>query len=144
MLADEAGSGGGTEAGSGTGSAPRRDVIGDFRRLPAQEKLLATAAAIALLAFLIRGEWSGLFHRWFDTLTLLGAAAVVLLTLLPLLGVRFLSRRLQTYVLMACAAVPGVGFVFDALNDVWGALMLAAAVVMCYAGFRIALREDLI
>jgi len=142
MLADEAGSGGGTEAGSG--SASRRDVVGGFRRLPAQEKLLAAAAAIALLAFLIRGEWSGLFHRWFDTLTLLGAAAVVLLTLLPLLGVRFLSRRLQTYVLMGCAAVPAVGFVFDALNDVWGALMLAAAVVMCYAGFRIALREDLI
>ncbi|MHC4134015.1 MAG: hypothetical protein ACYTDU_07950 [Planctomycetota bacterium] len=125
--------------------APKRDMVGDFKAMLPAEKMLAIAALAVLLAFLFKRSWGGLFAGWFDTCAFLGAVCVLVLTGLDLFGVKFLSGKARTYVMILLGVLPAAGFVIDTLShDFWVAVMLAGAIVMGFAAVKITSRENII
>jgi uncharacterized membrane protein len=120
-----------------------RGVAANFKAMPVAERMLAGASLGVLLFFVFRSAWSLLFHRWFETLAVLGALGVMIVTGASLWRVKLLGGAARTYVLVALGALPAVGFVVDEFKDGWRAAMLAGSVVMGWAAFKITTREDL-
>jgi hypothetical protein len=126
-------------------SAPKHDLIADFKAMPPAEKMLAIAALAVLLAFLFTGHWDILFKVvWFPTCAFLGAVCVLVLTGLDLFGVKVLGAKTRTYVMILLGVLPAAGFVIDALSDFGRAVMLAGAIVMGFAAVKITTRENII
>ena len=125
--------------------APKRDLVGEFKAMPAAEKMLAVAALAVLLAFIFAGRWELLFkYLWFPTCAFLGAVCILALTGLHLVGTKFLGGRARTYVMILLGVLPAIGFVIDALHNFWHAVMLAGAIVMGFAAVKITTRENII
>lgn len=130
----------------------KRDILAEFQKNPAAEKMLAVAAIVVLLAFVFDNRWGRLFdfgeysyQSWFSTLAFLGSLLVIALVALDLFGVKVMEARLRLRALIALAMLPAVGFIIDMLKGtVWGAIMLAGAVVMAYAAAKITTREKII
>ena len=55
-----------------------------------------------------------------------------------------MNPKTRTRVLIAVALLPAIGFIVDALRNIWDALMLAGAVFMAYAAAKITMREKII
>jgi hypothetical protein len=124
---------------------PERNLLEEFKRMPAADKLLAAASAAALLGFVILGNWGALFKDgWFHTCAFLGSVGVLVLLGVELVGMKLLEGAARTYVLILLAILPVLGFVIDALHDFWRAVMLAGAIVMGFAGVKITTREKII
>ncbi|MHC4548042.1 MAG: hypothetical protein ACYTEZ_04625 [Planctomycetota bacterium] len=127
------------------GTTPQRDLVAEFKAMPAAEKLLAAAACAVILGWLISEGWHLFFKvRWFPTCAFLGALGILALTVLDLFGVKIMSAKMRTYVIIALGVVPAVGFVIDALQHFWSAVMLAGAIVMALAAVKITTREKII
>lgn len=132
--------------------ASKRDILAEFQKNPAAEKMLAVAALVVLLAFIFDNRWSWLFKfdsfygaAWFTTLAFLGSLLVIALVALDLFGVKVMEARLRLRILILLAMLPALGFIIDTLKGtVWGAVMLAGAVVMAYAAAKITTREKII
>lgn len=126
-------------------SAPKRDLLGDIKAMRPAEQMLAVAALAVLLAFIVAGGFRVLFkYNWFPTCAFLGAVGVLALTGLDLFGVKFLSGKLRTYVMILLGVLPAIGFVIDELSNFWSAVMLAGAIVMGFAAVKITSRENII
>jgi hypothetical protein len=126
-------------------SAPKRDVVAEFKAMLPAEKMLVIAAVAVILAFIFAGRWEFLFkYLWFPTCAFLGAACIIALAILDLVGTQFLKGKARTYVMILLSVLPAVGFVIDALNDFWYAVMLAGAIVMGFAAVKITTRENII
>jgi len=125
--------------------APKRDVGAEFKAMLPAEKMLVVAALAVLLAFIFTGNWEILFkYIWFPTCAFVGAVCVLALTGLDLFGVKFLSGKARTYVMILLGVLPAAGFVIDALSNFWRAVMLAGAIVMGFAAVKITTRENII
>jgi len=128
-------------------SAPKRDIVADFKVMLPAEKMLVIASLAVFLAFLFGRRWRLLFEfelTWFPTCAFLGAVCILALTILDLAGTQFLKGKARTYVMILLGVLPAIGFVIDALGDFWGAVMLAAAIVMGFAAVKITTRENII
>lgn len=126
-------------------SAPKRDLVAEFKAMRPAEKMLAVAALVVLLAFLLKRSWGGLFAGWFNTCAFIGAVCILALTILDLVGVKTLVGKTRTYVMILLGVLPAAGFVIDLLSsDFWAAVMLAGAIVMGFAAVKITTRENII
>lgn len=133
------------------GSDAKRDVVGDFRRQPLAEKILAIGAAAFLIAFVIENQWKTLFQfgseyyqPWMHTLAFVGSIAVLALVVTKLLGIRLVDPKLYNRLLVGSALLPAAGLLFDELREFWGFVMLASIVLMAYAGAKISTREQVL
>ena len=129
------------------GGAPKRDIVAEFRKNPAAEKILAAAALGVLIAFIVHGQWSSLFafkYQWFPTLAFLGSILVLVLVGLDLFGLKVMYAKLRVRVLIVLAVLPALGFVIDMLKTFWPAVMLAGSIVMAFAAAKISTREKII
>lgn len=128
------------------GAAQKKtDPVAGFKKMQTAEKMLAIAAAVTLIAFIIQGKWSFLFaYIWFPTCAFLGSILVIVLVALELFGVKLFDAKTRIYILILCAILPALGFVVDALRDFWSGVMLAGAIVMGYAAAKITTREKII
>lgn len=134
----------GTEP-AGTAPKPERNLLEEFKRMPAADKMLAAAAAAALLGFVVEGSFDELFKfRWFPTCVFLGSVGVLVMLGVEIFGFKLLEGPVRTYVLILLAVLPMLGFVVDALSNFWRAVMLAGAIVMGFAGVKITTREKII
>lgn len=126
-------------------AAKKPDPIASFKAMKNAEKILAIAAVVALVGFILSGNWHMLFkYGWFNTCALIGSVAVIVLMALDLFGVKVLDAKMRTYLLILFGVLPALGFVIDALRDIWHGLMLAGIVAMAYAGAKITTREQII
>lgn len=139
------------ESKESTGGGVNRDVVGEFRRQPLTEKILAVGAAAFLLAFVIDNRWKTLFQfgteyyqPWMHTLAFLGSIVVLVLVVTKLMGIRLVDPKLYNRLLVAAAVLPAVGLVADQIRQFWGFVMLASIVLMAYAGAKISTREQVL
>jgi len=110
---------------------PKRRVAPGLRSLSAAERLLALAAALMLVAYVVRGEWGRVLESWFDAGAVTGAVGALALVAAHLSGTRLLPARARMYGIAAFGLLPAVGFVLEEISlDAWRALMLAGAVAM--------------
>jgi len=135
--------------GSG-GAASGKDLAGEFRKMPFAEKLLALAAAIVLVTWIVNEGWHFLFKNftygpgWFMTLSLIGSVATIGIIVTRLLGIRLMAPDVTMKVLLLCGVLPMLGFLIDQLRNFWHALMIAGAFGMVYAAAKITTREHII
>lgn len=123
-------------------TAVRHDPVARFRRLPSEEKWLAGAALAVLLGFLVSNSWHLAFDGgWFEICALLGASAVLALTLLDLFAVKLMEPGVRMWVLALLACLPAAGWLFDALRNFWIALIFAGSVALAYWAWRLVARE---
>ena len=123
-------------------AAPKRSPLAQFKEIPGIERLLALAAAVFVLGFVLdKGRLAG--DRWFgpNTFALVGSIAVIALTVTRLLGLRLVAPSLATKLLVFFALLPAAGFLFDQLGNLWHFVMLACVVAMAYAGTKILTHE---
>lgn len=127
-------------------AGPKKDLVAEFKNQPAAEKLLAVAAVVVLVAFIIHNGWNMLFkHIWFPTCAFLSSVIVIALIVLDMLSVKIMEPKLRTYVLVLLAILPALGFVIDLLRSSFPmALMLAGAIAMGLAAVKITTREQII
>jgi hypothetical protein len=134
-----------TPGTSGAESGVKRDVVGEFKRQPMAEKILAVAAAAFLLAFIFDGTgWSILFKSWKATLAFFGCIGVLVLVVTSLLGIRLVAPKLYNWLLVIAAVLPALGLALDALRNFWYFVMLASILLMAYAGAKITTREQIL
>ena len=125
------------ESAEGEGS-PKRGLAPGLRSLSSAEKLLALAAAIMVVAYLVRGEWGRVLDSWFDAGAMTGALGALALVALHVSGTRLLAPRARMYGFAAFGLLPAVGFVVEEISlDAWRALMLAGAVAMGLAAAQL-------
>ena len=126
-------------------AAKKPDPIAGFKAMKNAEKILAVAAFATLIAFIFGKKWNVLFQGdWFETCAFLGAVGVILLVTLDLFGVKVVDAKVRTYLVILFAVLPALGFVIDALTQLWHGLLLAGSVAMAYAGAKITTREQII
>jgi len=133
------------ESSPSTGSKP--DPVANLKAMPMAEKLLLSAALAGLIAFIIKGGFKVLFkYVWFPTCLFLGSLGVIVLIALALFGIKFMDAKMRNYLLILLAVIPALGFVIDQLSMLrfWDVVMVAAAIVMAYAGAKITSREQII
>jgi len=116
----------------------KRRVAPGLRSLSGAERLLALAAALMLIAYIVRGDWGRAFHSWFDAGAVIGALGALALVAIHLSGTRLLPVRARMYGIAAFGLLPAVGFVVEEIAlDSWRALMLAGAVAMGLAAAQL-------
>ena len=141
-----------SEAPASEGSAEEAGgPIAEFKALPAAEKILAISAVAVLLGFLFSpGSFGRLFKfsryegGWFNTLAFVGSVGCIIVICLGVFGVKLMGHGLKIRMLIGLAVLPALGFVIDELQEFWGALMLAGAVMMGYVAAKISTREKII
>ncbi|MGH7163287.1 MAG: hypothetical protein ACREID_07370, partial [Planctomycetota bacterium] len=88
-------------------AAGGRDIGAEFKRMPQADKILAVAALVVIVSFVIVGEWETLFEfrdaGWFPTLAFFGAVATAALVATRLFGVTLVGARLFTKLLILVA-----------------------------------------
>ena len=127
--------------------ANKPDPVANFKAMATAEKMLAIAAAAALLGFIFSNGFKALFkYGWFPTCAFLGSLAVLVLTGMELFGVKVMDAKMRVYALILAALLPLLGYLIDIFDRMrfWGAVTLAAAIVMAYASGKIVTRDNLI
>ena len=123
-------------------AGPKRDLVGEFKKLQSAEKVLGIAAACVLLGFVVANLWTDLFSNWFYACALLGSVGALVLTASETLEIKLLEPKMRTLVLLTCACLPALGFVIETLYNTWTAMMLAGAGAMAWAAIKIILRDE--
>lgn len=142
-----------TPTGNGNGShasstptdgekKPKRDLVGDFKKLASAEKILGISAAAVFIGFVVANLWVDVFGNWFYACALLGSFGTLLLIVTEMLEIKLLEARARMTVLLTCGFLPALGFVIETLYNTWTALMLAGAGVMAWTALKILLRDD--
>ena len=123
-------------------AAPKESLLAQFRAMPGIERVLALAAALFVLGFVL-GEARLAGDRWWgpSTFALVGSIAVIALTVTRLLGIRLVAPSIAARLLVFFALLPALGFLIEKLDNLWRFVMLACIAAMAYAGAKIMTRE---
>ncbi|MEM8885407.1 MAG: hypothetical protein AAGD14_15175 [Planctomycetota bacterium] len=120
-------------------AAPPKSFFGRFLDLPRWEQYTAAAALACFLGWLGASGWDYLFRfktmgGWFFTLTIIGAVAVLMLTVYGTLKPESESRLRVTVTL---AMLPALGGLIELLQHFWAAVAFVAAGGMAYAAYKL-------
>ena len=140
-----------TPTGNGNGAPPpppdleekpKRDLVGEFKKLASAEKVVGMAAAAVFLGFIVANLWVDAFGNWFYACALVGSLGALVLIAAELFEIKLLDAKPRGVLLLTFALLPALGFVIETLYNTWTALMLAGACAMAWAAMKIILGED--
>ncbi len=140
-----AGAAGGTAEGARGGE---RDILASFFSLPSDERFLAGASLLALVAFGFARGWTLLFRfgetgGWFFTFLPIGAALTLGILAARRVVPRFLDPLSRDRALLVAALLPCTGLLVELLGQIWAAIMIVGALAMARGAYRLDRRDHL-
>ncbi len=110
-------------------------IKAEIERLPLAEKVLAPIALLVAAGWIIQWfSWQnfGLFTRWFDTLSFLGALAVAVIVGLKLFGKRPLPPNIERQVVPIASLIPVAGFLIQSIQTIPHFLTVGGSLALAY------------